>query len=304
MDALLIANPNASSTSARVIDKVAAVLGRRHRLEVARTSHRHHASELAAAAVEDGVGFIASLGGDGTANEVLQAVAETDVALAVLPGGGANVLARTLGLPEHPVKAAALVAPADDRPTRRRIGLGRANERWFAVSAGLGFDATVVNAVERHTQLKRFLGDASFVALGLAEWFSSTDRHTTPIEIELPDGAVHGGFWVVVASNSDPFTWLGALPMRLTPGTTLDGGLDVLAVKGTNTRHVLGLVGKVFAGARHERDSVVRTFRDLDGLTIRTPRPRPFQVDGDAAGTTQSLTIARCPHAVDMLVPA
>lgn len=303
MDALLIANPNASSTSDRVVDNVAAELSRRHRVEVARTRHRGHASELAAAGVADGVDLVVSLGGDGTANEVLQSVAETDVALAVLPGGGANVLARTLGLPEHPVKAAALLAPADAAPTRRRIGLGRANERWFAVSAGLGFDATVVNAVERHAQLKRFLGDAAFVALGLAEWFSSTDRHTTPIEIELADGTVHDGFWAVVASNSDPFTWLGALPMRLTPGTTFDGGIDVLAVKGTNTRHVLGLVGKVFAGARHEHDPVVRTFRGLDGLTIRTPRPRPFQVDGDAAGTTQSLEIVRCPHAVEVLVP-
>lgn len=303
MDALLIANPNASTTNDQVIDEVCEVLGRRYdRIEVATTSHRHHATELAAEAVNVGVGLVAALGGDGTANEVIQALATTDVPLAVLPGGGANVLARTLGLPENPVRAAELLLPEGHAPRTRRIGLGRANDRWFAIAAGFGFDASVVEAIERHPRLKRMLRDGAFVALGLAEWFASSDRHEVPVEIKLPDGSVSGGYWVVVASNSDPFTYLGALPMRLTPGVRFDDGLDVLAVRAASTAHVLRLVGRVFAGARHQRDPAVRLFRELDGLTVRAPAPRPFQVDGDAAGMTDSLKIVRCPHTLRILV--
>jgi len=303
VEALLIANPNASTTSDRVIDDVRHVLGRRYgRVDVARTNHRHHATELAAEAVAAGIGLVAALGGDGTANEVIQALATTDVPLAVLPGGGANVLARTLGLPEDPVRAARLLLPEDREPKTRRVGLGRANDRWFAIAAGFGFDASVVEAIERHPRLKRVLRDGAFVALGLAAWFASTDRHEVPLEIKLPDGSSSGGYWVVVASNSDPFTYLGALPMRLTPGVRFDDGIDVLAVRTASTSHVLRLVGRVFAGARHQRDPAVRLFRELDALTIRAPAPRPFQVDGDAAGTTDTLRIVRCPHTLDLLV--
>ena len=303
MDALLIANPHASTTNDRIITDIHGVLSRRFTtVGVETTSHRHHATELARQAVADGVGLVATLGGDGTANEVIQALAGTDVSLAVLPGGGANVLARTLGLPEDPAQAARMLLPDDAGLTSRRIGLGRANERWFAVSAGLGFDASVVEAVERHPRVKHLLRDAAFVSIALGVWFRSQDRHEVPLEIELADGSVHRGFWVVLASNSDPFTFLGSLPMRVTPGVRFEDGIDVMAVRAASTAHVLRLVGRVFAGARHQRDPSIAMFRDLESLTIRASTPRPFQVDGDAAGISDTLEIVHSPHALSVLV--
>ena len=303
MDALLIANPHASTTNERIIASIQDVLAARFGdVETAITSHRHHATQLAHAAVADGVGVIATLGGDGTANEVIQALAGTDVSLAVLPGGGANVLARTLGLPEDPARAARMLMPDGADLATRRIGLGRANERWFAVSAGLGFDASVVQTVERHPRIKHLLRDAAFVSIALGVWFRSPDRHEVPLEIELPDGSVHAGFWVVLASNSDPFTFLGSLPMRVTPGVRFDDGIDVMAVRSASTAHVLRIVGQVFAGARHQRDPSIAMFRDLDSLTIRASSPRPFQVDGDAAGISDTLEIVHSPHALSVIV--
>jgi diacylglycerol kinase family enzyme len=97
--ALLVFNPNATTTDDRVRDVIASALSSATDLEVAPTKQRGHALHLVAGAVHAGVDAVFALGGDGTANEVIQALAGTDVLLGVIPGGGANVFARALGLP-------------------------------------------------------------------------------------------------------------------------------------------------------------------------------------------------------------
>ena len=70
MRALLIVNPNATSTTPAARDLLAHALSSRVRVTVAQTTHRDHAAELAREAREDGVGLVIVHGGDGTVNEV------------------------------------------------------------------------------------------------------------------------------------------------------------------------------------------------------------------------------------------
>ena len=122
MRVVLIANPHASRFSGRQRDRVVATLAAGHKVEVLQTGHPGQATELAGQAVAGGAEVVAVLGGDGTVNEVVNGLGDEAVLLGLLGGGRANVLARGLGLPADPDRAAART-PARDR--RRRPGRPR-----------------------------------------------------------------------------------------------------------------------------------------------------------------------------------
>ena len=124
MKILLIANSTASSVTARKRVVIAKLLSGAHDVSVALTERRGHATELARAAIVNGVDIVVALGGDGTLNEVANGLVGSDCALAVLPGGSTNVLARTLGLADDPVQACLQLLDALDLGLIRRVSLG------------------------------------------------------------------------------------------------------------------------------------------------------------------------------------
>ena len=70
MKVLLIVNPLASSVTGRTRAVIQKALSADHRLEVAVTNHRGHATRIAQNAAKDGIDIVVVLGGDGTLNEV------------------------------------------------------------------------------------------------------------------------------------------------------------------------------------------------------------------------------------------
>ena len=165
MKVLLIVNPSASSVTARTRIVIQKALSADHRLEVAATTRRGHATRLAQSASNDGMDVVVVLGGDGTLNEAANGLAGTDTALAALPGGSTNVFARTIGLPDDAVEATGALLDAIEAASIRRIGLGAIGDRYFLFHAGIGFDAAVVEQVERRGGLlKRFAGHPLFIA--------------------------------------------------------------------------------------------------------------------------------------------
>ena len=161
MRALLVVNPNATTTTAAGRDVLAHALASELKLEVLVTRYRGHAAEATAQAVRDGVELLVAHGGDGTVNEVVNGMLRghrrpgrrpprgMPAALAVVPGGSANVFARALGMPRDPVEATAQLLRALGAGRSRLVGLGRADDRWFTFNAGMGWDADVVAAVEQ-----------------------------------------------------------------------------------------------------------------------------------------------------------
>ena len=113
MRAVLIVNPNATSTTPAGRDLLAHALESRVKLTVAHTDHRGHAVEIASDAAREGVDVVIVHGGDGTVNEVVNGMLGTPgsspprhtPAVGVVPGGSANVFARSLGISPDPVEA-------------------------------------------------------------------------------------------------------------------------------------------------------------------------------------------------------
>src|SRR6187551_2372914 len=147
MRLLLIVNPTASSMTPRRRVQIEHVLSDRHRLEVAETFRRGHATRLARAAAREGMDAVVVLAGDGTLNEAADGLAGSDTALAPLPGGSTNVFARTIGYENDLHKATDQLIVGLNRRSYRRIGTGIGNDRRFLFHLGAGFDARVIQQV-------------------------------------------------------------------------------------------------------------------------------------------------------------
>lgn len=299
--ALLVVNPAATTTRIELRDLITAALAGTVELEVAVTRARGHATELATAARDRGARAVIVLGGDGTANEVIQAIAGTDVALGLVPGGGANVLAQALGLPTEPVAATSRLLGALRGDRRRRIGLGRADERLFAFNAGLGLDAGVVRRVERDLARKRLLRQVAFLASAVSEWRAGGYAHGT-VRVRSADGEESGPFAVALVANTSPYTSLGDRPLTVHPGASFDLGLDLLTVAPTSFGRLTLVAAGALAAGRHLGLSEVTHHHDLDVLTLVSERPLPAHVDGDPLPARHELRLEAVPAALDVLV--
>ena len=149
MKVLLIVNPLASAVTGRTRSVIQKALSADHRLEVAVTNRRGHATRIAQNAAKDGIDIVVVLGGDGTLNEVANGLVDSGTAMAAIPGGSTNVFARTLGVPDDPIEATGALLDSLEAGTTHRIGLGSVNERYFLFHSGIGFDAAVVEQVEK-----------------------------------------------------------------------------------------------------------------------------------------------------------
>ena len=280
------------------------ILSARHDVSVAITTRRHHATALARRGVARGAEAVVVLGGDGTLNEAANGLVGTDTALAVLPGGSTNVFARTLGLPDEPIDATeAVVAALEDGGTER-VGLGAVNNRYFLFHVGIGFDAAVVERVERRSDLKRTLNHALFVYATVVTWLRHIDRAEPYFALELPDGRRIDNGYFAVCLNTNPYTYLGTRPLNLAPRASLGEPLTLVSVRDFTAR---GLGRLALQALR--TDGGVAANGDVDyveGLTelrVIGHRPVPVQVDGDFAGRLANLQLSYRPEALRLVLP-
>ncbi|MDQ1443449.1 MAG: hypothetical protein QOG97_3677, partial [Acidimicrobiaceae bacterium] len=215
MKLLLLVNASASSVTPRVRVVIQEVLQVEHDVTVAETSRRGHASRLAKGAVADGCDVVVVLGGDGTVNEAANGLAGSSTALGLLPGGSTNVFARTIGFTNDPVEAASELLAALRQPHRsiRRIGLGSANGRYFLFHAGMGFDAAVVEQVERRGSLKRFAGHPLFLYATVDTWLRHYDRTKPHFDIVAGTQEIPGVYFAICI-KTNPYTFLGNRPLN------------------------------------------------------------------------------------------
>jgi len=150
-------------------------------VELAPTTEGGHAEEIARLAVEQHREMVIACGGDGTINEIINGLAGSQVPMALLPAGTANILAKELGIPWDIPRAARLIPEG----VIRRIALGMAtfadsngngggalpaNGRYFLSVGGAGPDGAIVNGVDG--ALKKKVGVAAYWVEGMKQLFS------------------------------------------------------------------------------------------------------------------------------------
>lgn len=306
--ARLIVNPQATATSARARDVLINALSAVAVVEVTETKARGHAGDLAHDARLDQYDVVIALGGDGTVNEVVNGLLSEDLdgrvpALAVVPGGSTNVFARAIGLPEDHLEATGHLLEALRAGRRRRIGLGRADGRWFTFTAGLGLDAEVVDRVEKRRTKGKRSTDALYLRSAIGQYLRRTDRRDSPLTLDCPGDPVEGKQALVVVGNTSPWTFLGRLRVDPFPGASFDLGLDLLALRRLRPLATLATAAQLLTpnGRTPWGDQVVHR-HDLAALAVTADHPVAFQVDGDYLGERQHVVFTSVPRALEVVV--
>jgi diacylglycerol kinase family enzyme len=301
---LLVVNAFASSVTARNRVVIHQVLSRNHQVEVVETNRRGHASRFAQDAARRGLDAVVAFGGDGTLNEVATGVAGTDTALGVLPGGSTNVFARTIGLPNDPVAAVHLLSAGLNAGRVQSVGLGQVNGRFFCFHTGVGFDAAVVQAVERHASVKRWAGHPLFITAAVRTWWRGYDRKRPHFSVTAPEQGVtiDDGYFTVVL-NTNPYTYLGNRPLDLSPEAGLDRPLVAISFTTMNAFAILGSLGGALRGGGVTPSEHLQVQVGLHELVIEHEQPFPYQVDGDHLGDTRRLEFQYVPDALRLVLP-
>lgn len=244
-------------------------------------------------AMSAGAQVVIAAGGDGTINEVVQAVAKTEVHMALLPVGTTNVLARDLRLPLNWQQCCRLLPDLVPYP----IDLGRVNERYYILMAGFGLDAAI--SMDTHRTWKRWTGMFAFAVASLRHVFS-TRPYRLHMEIVDEKGRrkiLRRRAHQVVVSNASTYAsgWVVAPEARFN-----DGILEVLIFKARRVWEILYPLAVLILHQRRESRHIEH--QRVVSIQIRANRKMPIQVDGETIGETPA-TVTVHPQALHLLVP-
>jgi diacylglycerol kinase family enzyme len=296
---LLIVNRHATSMTATVTDLAVRSLAGLVDLDVERTQYRGHARDLAAASDAD---LVIVHGGDGSINEAVNGImsrANGRPQVAVIPGGGANVLARALGLPLDAAAAIRQLREALAAGRHRTIGLGRAADRYFTFSAGLGIDAEVVREVDLMRAQGRRESVALFLRVMVRQYYRGTDRHRPALRLERDGEPPINGLFMTIITNRSPWTYFRGRPLLPVPNPDFNSGLDLLALRRIRLTTILNAVGQMLyvrSRPAHGRDML--SVLGSESLTLRSARPIALQADGEYLGETEAVKFEFVPHAL------
>jgi YegS/Rv2252/BmrU family lipid kinase len=264
---------------------------------VRRTGAPGEARQLAAQAVREGFATIIAAGGDGTANEVVNGIADVpqglaSVRLGIVPLGTLNVFARELGLPRDLAGTARILEAG--REMTMDLGRaeftdgGRRQGRHFLQLAGAGLDARAVELVS--WALKKKTGPLAYIIAGLKAL-----RETQPV-ITVEGEHPSTGELVLLGNGR-----LYGGGFELFPGASLrDGRLDFCVVPNVSVwRALQALLG--MATGRLQRFWPSRSFRSTT-VTLHSPSRACLQLDGEFAGELP-VTFSVLPLALRIIVP-
>ncbi len=297
---MLISNPRAGSVSRRTHDVIVRALQADFKLEANETTHREHAIELSREAVDRDFEAVLAFGGDGTINEVAQPLVGTDVAMGIITGGSTNVMARSLGIPTDPVEATSFVAERLRRDTKRRVGVGRMDERYFLFSAGIGLDAEVVRRVEARMTKTGRKSEWFFLRQALAA--ATTEYRGADQWLTVTVGSEEFKAVLGICCNAWPFTYFKRWPVNACPQARLDDRLDMLALGKIHATTIPRIIRSIFGNGSHMRWKNNRYWHDIGEVKWNATVAKPMQVDGDYIGLGTEARLVHVPDSLDLLI--
>jgi YegS/Rv2252/BmrU family lipid kinase len=152
------------------------------------TERENQATEIAKKLCSNGTNIIVAVGGDGTVNEVSQALVNSTCILGIIPTGSGNGLARHLGIPQNVTKALRLLNTLN----ARKIDSCTANGEFFINVSGIGYDGHIAHCFAKGK--KR--GMKTYVKLILSEWWTYSAKK---YQIEVDGKPVFKGKAVLIS---------------------------------------------------------------------------------------------------------
>ena len=249
-----------------------------------------HATEITNQVLTKNPDIIVACGGDGTINEVAQALVGSNVALGIIPIGSGNGLAANLHIPKTTEKAFETILNAKIN----KIDAGKINENYFFSNMGLGIDADVINNYAQ-TKTRNFLG---YVTASTKAIFNFQPKK---FNIELDnEHTLDDDFYFVFCSNSNE----AGYGISFSPNAKLnDGKLDFLAVKKLNFIQQIQFSANVL-GKRIEKMKQAKVLQ-VNSVKFNSKQTKTIaQVDGEAVIFNQnSIEVSIVPNALNVIVP-
>jgi diacylglycerol kinase (ATP) len=288
---LFIVNPKSGSTTVRV--DVAALLAEgldtsKIAYTLVETQYAGHATELARQAVAAGVQVVCAVGGDGTVNEVARGLVHSDTALAILPRGSGNGLARHLNIPLNLTHAIDIINGLH----RSQIDSCQINDHPFFCTAGIGFDAHV-SAVFAASARR---GLRTYVQLVVQEFMKFKPLAAI---LQLENQHLEAECFVVAFANAAQY---GNNAYIAPMADIRDGMVDVCLVRSLNFQKAIAL-GYAMITKRMATSSDAQYFK-TKAVTVHSQEPFKYHADGEYMGEANSFTVSISPLSLHVIIPA
>ena len=239
--------------------------------------------------LKDGVDLLVVWGGDGMVQRCVDALAGTDVALAVVPAGTANLFATNLGIPQDIEQAVAIALRGD----RRKLDAGRFNGEHFAVMAGAGFDAAMIRDADG--TLKDRLGRAAYVVTG------SKNLRAKPFKAKI---AVDGAPWYAGDASCILIGNVGRLFGAVDvfeDASPDDGRLEIGVVHADGVTDWVRTLARTAVG-HAERSPLVQS-TSARSMKVKLNRKVLYELDGGDREKVKKFAVKVRPEAVTVCVP-
>ena len=274
---ILIANPVAKRASVKKIKRATEILRSSGcEVDIFLTSKKGDAEDFARKISGEGGSTIIAAGGDGTINEVINGIAHTETALAVLPMGTTNVLAKELGIPENVEGAInAFLKGKAHSASLGKIAFSRHASRvtrYFSLMAGIGFDGEAVYNFRQ--SLKKFSGKGAYIVGGLKTLLKYSPE---PLSFVV-NGEIYTGYSAIIGNVSK----YGG-NFKVTPDASiLNPELYAFIMQGRKRSDFLRYFGGILRGRHLE----FKDIKYLKAASVEIKGNARIQIDGDYLGET------------------
>ena len=250
------------------------------------TDHRGHAAELAQKAASEGVDVCAAIGGDGSVNEVARTLRHSQTALAIIPMGSGNGLARHIQIPMNPYGALQVLAQC----YIKSLDYGIINDIPFFCTCGMGFDAFIS---------EKFANSGK---RGLITYIENTLKgglsyEPETYEIELDGQKEHYKAFLIACGNASQY----GNNFYIAPQASMsDGLLDVTIMEPFNMLEAPQIVMQML-NKTLDTNSRIRTFQ-CKALHVHRTHPGVIHYDGDPAEAGTDIDIRLVPEGLLVVV--
>ena len=263
-------------------------------LDPARFDHRisftgepGHSTQLAKKAVEEKMDIVVAVGGDGTVNEIGQALVDTEVLLGILPAGSGNGLARHLGIPLSVTRALGII----NRMKSIKMDTAVLNDKVFLSVAGIGYDAYVA---KRFAALKH-RGFLPYFRIVSGEYFRYKPRK---YRIEIDGKILKRKAFLITFANSGQFGYNTVID----PAARIDDGyIDVCIV-----RKIPFAILPLYLPLLYTKSFNKTRFIEIipaKNVVIRRKKGKTIHFDGDPSSMGKELILNVKPLSLNVIVP-
>lgn len=244
---------------------------------------------VAREAVKEGADVVFVWGGDGSVQKCIDALAGTDVPIAILPAGTGNLLAHNMQIPLDVSDAVKIGLHGE----RRAFDTGTVNGEHFSIMAGAGLDALAMKDADKG--LKDRVGRAAYLWTGARNLKSAPVRCTVDVEGRR---FFKGKMTCILLGN---LSQVMAGVEVFDDCSPEDGILEVGVVNAKSRTQWIRTLGRVVAG-RADKSPFVVTTRGKK-ITVRFDHAIPYELDGSVRKAAKKLTIKVDPLSVTLCVP-